>query len=166
MYGFYDEEARRAGCQKTAAAHREAAGLFPAIRRVFEQFDGKVFNCRLEKALQEATGRRVYVKKDDYKIEIYTYMDDYRGSSWYTLAFLKNDALADGKRIPAAAFIDSARNYRENHLKEAAKLDDAGEAAPEIKKQVDYFIEQANRLVNSLPYPVQEMYHVSRVYMH
>ena len=147
MYGFYNDEARRAGCEKTAAANREAAALFPAIRKVFEAFDGKVFNCRLEKALREATGRRVFVKKCDYNIEVYTYLDDYRGNSWYTLAFVKCEELKDGKRIPAAAFIDSARSYREKHLKEAAQMEAAPDTVPEMVQHIKYFIDQANRLI-------------------
>lgn len=166
MYGFYDEEARRAGCEKTAAAHREAAALFPAIRKVFEAFDGKVFNCRLEKALREATGRRVFVKKSDYSIEVYTYLDDYRGSSWYTLAFVKCEDLKDGKRIPAAAFIDSARSNREKHLKEAAQMEAAPDTVPELVQHIKYFIDQANKLIDSLPYSVREMYHVSAARMY
>lgn len=163
MYGYTDNETRRAGCIKTAEANREAAALFPQLRKTFEEFNGKVFNCRLEKALQEATGRRVYVKKDNYRIEIYTFIEDHHGNSWYTLAFVKSDVLTDGKRIPAAAFIDSAREYREKHLKDAAALEDAAERGPEIKRQIEYFIEQANKLVNAIPYSVQEIYNVSRI---
>ena len=166
MYGYTDNETRRAGCMKAAEANREAAALFPQLRKTFEEFDGKVFNCRLEKALQEATGRRVYVKKDSYKIEVYTYIDDHSGSRWYTLAFVKNDELKDGKRIPAAAFISSAREARERYLQNAAAMDDAAERGPEIKRQIEYFIEQANNLVNALPYSAQEIYHVSRIWMH
>ena len=166
MYGYNNDEARRAGCEKTAAAHREAADLFPAIRKVFEAFDGKVFNCRLEKALQEATGRRVFVKKSDYSIEVYIYLDDYRGNSWYTLAFVKCEELKDGKRIPAAAFIDSARSRREKHLQEAAQMEAAPDTVPEMVQHIKYFIDQANRLIDSLPYSVREMYHVSAARMY
>ena len=166
MYGFYDEESRLAGCQKTAEANREAAALFPEMRKVFEQFDGKVFNCRLENALREATGRRVFVKKCDYSIEVYTYLNDYRGNSWYTLAFVKCELLKDGKRIPAAAFIESAREYREKHLKEAAQMDEAPETAPELVQHIKYFIDQANKLIDSLPYSVRDMYGISMARMY
>lgn len=163
MYGFYNDETRRAGCEKTAEAHRTSASLFPIIRKVFEQFDGKVFNCRLEKALRDATERRIFVIKRELYIEVYMYLDDYRGNSVYNLAFVKCDTLKDGKRISAAAFIDSARSYRENHLREAAQMDAAPETAPELVKQIEYFVAQANKLIDSMPYSVQEMYHVSRV---
>lgn len=166
MYGFYDDETRRAGCLRTAAAHREAADLFPAIRKVFEQFDGKVFNCRLEKALQESTGKRIYVCKRDYLIEVYIYLDSYRGNTQYTLATLKPEELKDGKRIPAAVLIKSARERRETHLKEAAALEAAPDTVPEIVQHIQYFITQANKLVDSLPYSVRDMYHVSSARMY
>ena len=165
MYGYFTEEARRDGCQKTAAAHRAAAALFPVVRKVFEQFDEKVFNCRLEKALQEASKDcRVYVRKYDYAIEIYAYFDDYRGNNQYTLARLKTEELTDGKRIPAAVLVESARGYREDHLKEAAAREAAPETAPDIREHVKYFISQANKLIESLPYPVQDMYGLSKVH--
>lgn len=166
MYGFYNDETRRAGCLKTAEAHRNAAQLFPAIRKTLEQFDGKVFNCRLEKALQEATGCRVYAKKSKYSIDIYTYISDYRGNSWYTLARLKNEDLKDGKRIPAAAFISSAREYREKHLQEAAELEAAPDTVPEMAEHIRYFIAQANKLVDSIPYVIRDMYGLSIVRMY
>ena len=130
MYGYYEDESRRAGCEKTAAAHREAAALFPAIRKTFESFDGKVFNCRLEKALQEATGRRVFVRKDSYSLEVYAWFNDYRGSSHYTL------------------------------------LDIAPDTVPTTAQHIKYFIEQANKLVDTLPYSVRDMYRISAVRMY
>ena len=166
MYGFYDDETRRAGCLKTAAAHREAAALFPAIRKTFEAFDGKVLNCRLEKALQESTGRRVYVKKSDYSVEVYTYVSDYHGYSWYSLAHIKSEEMKDGKRIPAAALINSARNYREQHLKDAAKLEDAPDTVPETIQHIKYFVEQANKLIADLPYSVRDIYHIQTARMY
>lgn len=166
MYGYYEDESRRAGCEKTAAAHREAAALFPAIRKTFESFDGKVFNCRLEKALQEATGRRVFVRKDSYSLEVYAWFSDYRGSSHYTLAHIQVEKLIDGKRIPAALLVESARGYREKHLQEAAALDIAPDTVPTTAQHIKYFIEQANKLVDTLPYSVREMYRISAVRMY
>lgn len=166
MYGYYDEESRRNGCKKTAAAHRSAADLFPVIRKVFEQFDGKVYNCRFEKALQEAApDNRVYVHKREYAIEVYTYQNDYRGDSIYMLAYVSTKDLKDGKRIPADKLIESARECRESHLKDAAVLDSAPETAPEMVKQINYFLNQANKIIESLPYDIQEMYHISRARM-
>lgn len=166
MYGYYEDESRRAGCEKTAAAHREAAALFPAIRKTFETFDGKVFNCRLEKALQEATGRRVFVRKDSYSLEVYAWFNDYRGSSHYTLAYIKAGDLVDGKRIPAALLIESARANREKHLQEAAALDIAPDTVPTTAQHIKYFMEQANKLVDTLPYSVRELYRISSVRMY
>lgn len=162
MYGYYDDESRRAGCLKTAQAHRDAAALFPEIRKVFEQFDGKVFNCRLEKALQDATGRKIYVSKSSYNIEVYIYLNDYRGNSCYTLARAKNESLKDGKRIQANEFIQSAREIREKHLQEAAQLETAPDIMPKMVENIKYFISQANKITDAIPYSLQEMYGISK----
>ena len=165
MYGYNTEESRREGCLKTAAAHREAAALFPAIRKVFEQFDGKVLNCRLEKALQEATERRIYVRKDEYSVEVYIYINDYRGNTWYTLAHVTASKLKDGKRIPAADLIKSARERREDNLRTAAELEAAPGKVPEIIERVQYFVSMANQMLKGLPYEVCDMYNISTVRM-
>lgn len=166
MYRFYSEESRRTGCLNTAKAHREAAALFPQIRKVFESFDGKVYNCRLEKALQESTGRRIYTQKTGYTLSVYLYLPDYRGNSEYTIAVIKTAELVDGKRIPAAALIESARQHREEHLQQAALLESAPDTMPETAQRIRYFIDQANKLIDSLPYSVREMYGISPARMY
>ena len=164
-YGCSSEETKAEAIQKTVIEYRAAAGLFPAIRKVLEQFDGKVFNCRLEKALQEATGRRLYVKKDGYRVEIYYYGDTYSGGcSWISLAMIPVDSLTDGKRIPAALLIDSARKQREEHLKDAAALEENAGKIPEVKKQIKYFIEQANKLAQALPSELRDVYGIKYIY--
>ena len=164
-YAGSSEEAKAEAIKKTIAEYRAAAGLFPVIRKVLEQFDGKVFNCRLEKALQDATGRRLYVKKDSYRLEIYYYGDTYSsGSSWISLAMIPVDSLADGKRIPAALLIDSARKQREKHLKDAAALEESAGKIHEVKNQIKYFIEQANKLSGVLPYELRDVYGIKYLY--
>ena len=45
--------------------YREAATYAPALIKVFNSFDGKVFNCKLEKALQEAIPNKyIHVRKE------------------------------------------------------------------------------------------------------
>lgn len=163
MY-FYSEEGRQKAVETTAKEYRAAAGLFPAIRNVLEQFDGKMLNCRLEKALQEATGRRVYVKKEYNRVEVYYYGTTYTGSSYITLAQIPLDALPDGKRIPAALLVKSAREQRERHLKDAAALETTAENMEAIKQQIKYFIDQANKLSNGLPYELRDIYGIKYIY--
>ena len=42
---------------------RKCAGIIPAIKKTVQEFDGKVLNCRLEKALEAATGEYIHVEK-------------------------------------------------------------------------------------------------------
>ena len=165
MY-YYTEKDRAAAVEKTVAEYRNAAGLFPAIRRVFEQFDGKVFNCRLEEALQKETGTRIRAeKRNNSTLDIYYYGNTYSGCcTWITLAQIKLDDMKDRKRIPAALLIESARKRREEHLQDAAALESYTGKMDDVKKQIEYFIGQANRIANALPYELRDIYRIKYIY--
>ena len=165
MFYCYTPEQRAEKVKETAEAYRVGASLFPALRKVAESFDGKVLNCRFENALSEAAGRRIIVKKYSTRLEIYEYDQTYSGCTAIYLASLPLDQMPDGKRIPAALLIESARTYRESNLKRAADLEAAQEKAEETAMRVKYFVEQANRLLGAMPSEIKDIYNlVHRVY--
>ena len=132
-YNTYED--KETAAKRLAEDHREAARLFTEIRPVIESFDGKMFNCRFEKALQDHTGRRVYCKKENEKwIIIYYYSKNF--NQYMTLAGLKTEDLIEGKRINAARFLESGRERYTEHLQKAASLKEAIEKAPEIERQI------------------------------
>lgn len=163
MY-YGSDESRAAAMKATAKGYRAAAGLFPAIRKVLEQYDGKVFNCRLEKSLHEETGLWVHAKKEYNRLEIYYYGSTYCGNTHFTLATVPLSSLPDGKRIPAALLIQSARDRRVEHLQHAACLEEFAESASTIKEQIDYFLAQANRIAGNLPAEVRDVYDIKYRY--
>lgn len=165
MYGYYHSEEEKAeAIKKTVDEYRAAAGFFPAIRRAIEKFDGKVLNCRLEKAMQEETGKRIYVSKDKSSVDIHYYGSTYSGNTYITLARIDAEKLTDGKRIPAAVLIQAAREKREEHLKEAAKLEEVAERVEQIKYQIEYFRGQASKLAGALPYEIRDVYNIQHSY--
>ena len=137
--------------------HRTAAGLFPAVRRVIERFDGKVYNVRFQTALQEETKRKIYTETRGNFVYIYIYAACGRQ---YTLAALQREDMADGKRINAAKMIESSREYRESHLKKAYKMEQDARRIDEIQKQVADIEKLLKSVVGGLDYQLRDIYSI------
>ncbi|WP_034452466.1 hypothetical protein [Butyrivibrio sp. AE2032] len=115
------EDANKAA-QTRANAYRNAAGYINTVAKVVKQFDGKVYNCRLDKALKEATEGRVFCNKNQYLFEIYTYPESHY-SFHIGLANIKAEDLTEGKRIPADKIIKSLQEHREMLLRKAYDIE-------------------------------------------
>ena len=152
MWNRYEDP--DAEIRERANTYRDAAALFPAIRRTLEAFDGKMFNCRLEKALREATSNRVFAGKRYMWLEIYIY----ENGNQITLAQIKLEELTDGKRIHAALLIESAREHRESLLQRAADLETAIDRAPAVRQQLQQLEALIIKLRESIPYEARDVY--------
>lgn len=135
-----------------------AASLAPVIIKVFEDFDRKMFNIKLTKALNEATGKYIRCEKQYQVINVYYYERDH----YYTLASIKIDDLIDGKRIPANLFIQSARDHQQKALKTANDIENS-------MNNIDHSIEQINQLkkaiqgvISGIPYEVLDVYRLEK----
>ena len=137
---------------------RAAAALFPIIREVAGDFDGKVFNCRFENALREHSSR-IFVKKRYKWLEITTYGKNY--SEIFLLAQINLDDMPDGKRMPAALIIEDARERREKLLREAAETEAALATAPLLKKQLESMKKQLETMMDTIPYAIRENYNLN-----
>lgn len=135
--------------------YRAAAGLLPALKEVFTRFDGKVFNKRLQTALQEKIGR-VCVHVHHYSIDIYTYGEKTRRN--ITIACLPRKDLIDEKRIPAEKLIESATERRESLLQEAAQLERAMDQADAVKMQIETMRRQLDGILQPLGYLARDIY--------
>lgn len=157
-YGYTREEQDKRIAEKIEY-YRECASLFPTVKRVIEQFDGKVYNVKLERALQEATGtKRIHAEKrcNGSYFAIYYYKDYQRGSD---LARMKAEkALSDGKRINAAAIIENMREMREDKLKTAAEIERNLCRVDEVKEQIETIRKAVNSLMDSLPWEIRDTY--------
>ncbi len=160
MYYGYTREERNKAIENKAASYREAANLFPIIRKVINQFDGKCFNCRFEKALQEASGKRIYVKKEyDRFLCIYTYSKN--SYNQITLANINLADMPDGKRIPGDLLIESAKDRYSRLLSNAAELESMIEKVDLIETQLKYFKSQIERIVSTIPYEARDIYNLN-----
>lgn len=115
MRYYHDIEEAHEAARNRAQDYRSATYLIPTVIKILNQFDNKVYNCRLEKALKEATNNRVFCDKSQYSLQIYTYPEG-SYSHHITLASVKTEDLPEGKRIPADKLIESTHSYREKYL--------------------------------------------------
>ena len=144
MRYYRDIEEANQAARNRAEAYRNGVAYIPTVTKILKDFDNKVYNCRLEKALKEATNNRVYCQRSEYSLQIYTYPEG-NYSHHITLASVKAEDLPEGKRIPADKLIESSREYREKYLALAYDI----ESKIDQMAQVTAYIEQTkNKLEN------------------
>lgn len=130
---------------------RQAAGLFPGLCRVFRAFDGKIYNVRLERALQAEIGR-IYTSTENGRVSIYIYTDS---SEYMTLAYLTIPA---DKRIHADEFIQAAENKRNEYLKEAAHMQEIIPTIETRRRQIEHIKKQLDGILSDLSYTEKELF--------
>ena len=156
-YNLYNRELQDGYILKKIELYKAAAAYAPTIIKVFEAFNNKCFNCKLEKALQDATGRRVYAEKRYNNINIYFYEN---GDS-YTLASIKIDDLINGKRIPANKLIEDARSRQQGYYKKAYELQQGYENIDNIITQLNQVKSLLNGILNPIPYEIKDVYRIN-----
>lgn len=150
------EEANKEAIQR-ATNYRTAAGRINTVAEIVRQFDGKVYNCRLEKALKEATENKVFCSKNDYRLEIYTYPD--KGYSYHiTLAGIKADDLKEGKRIPAEKIIESLKEHREDLLRKAYEIESNIDQMQQVKAYIQQTKEKLEVYCRSFNNDLRDIY--------
>ena len=153
--GYYTREDQDKAIKAYIDDLQEAVNLFTAVRDVVQEFDGKVFNCRFEKALQDKSERRIYAKKEHSRINIYIYTTP----DIYTLASVQIKDMKDGKRINADLFLESARQYRDERLKEISEARKAAENIDQIKSQIKQLENAIYAITGTVKsYRVKEIY--------
>ena len=158
MCRIYGKEEKKKAIEKQVQEMRTNAAFYPVIAKVLRDFDGKVFNCRLEKALKDATNNNVYVHKRMDWIEIYSFN---RGALT-TLAQIRKDTMPDGKRICADDFIKDAQERRAALLKKAADIEQTAANMDMIAAQLDGLKKTYNAIVETIPYELRDMYGIDR----
>lgn len=138
---------------------RAALELFPAVAAVIDQFDGKVYNKRFDKAVKESVPG-VWCNISYGSIRIYTgpYSDD------ITICSMRKNELKDGKRIDAAAWKKELKNRMLSCYTKMRSMEDALPRVYEIKKEVETLRNEANKLVGSIPYCMQDYFDIKHQY--
>lgn len=151
MNNLYTREDQDTAAKTIAAHYRKTADLFPIFQKVFRQFDGKVYNCRLEKALQEATGKYIHTEWNYSGSVLHIeYYSNVMGRSLYLASLDKKD-MADGKRLNAEKLIESAKDRSEDFRRRAEALDATADKVDDIRQQVKAAEKLIRGLIGSLP---------------
>lgn len=138
--------------------YREVASLFPAVRKVFDQFDGKCFNCRVTKALSETAGKRICAERRGAFLDFYHYAS---GGRCYYVARINSKDMPDGKRLDGKKLIESASECRSNLLKKAADLERISEQVDSIKDQLRQLEKMVDSIVDPLPYEARDIWNLN-----
>lgn len=152
---LYNRELQDGYILKQIEYYKEAASLAPMIIKVINQFDGKMFNIKLEKALREAVPDKYIHAKKEYRNIVIGY---YNKSEHFTLASIPIDKLTDGKRIPANILIEDARKRQEGFLKRANDYKLAYENIDITLKQLEQLKSTIKAIINPIPYELLDVY--------
>ena len=134
--------------------------FFRSLKKVIQSFDGKCLNCRLEKALREATDKYICVSKSCRSLVI-EYYPDRPGTHSQTIARISLDKLPEGKRIPSELIIESLHEKRIELLKSASNLEKDMENIDMYEQQFEYYKKQIDKLRESMNTETRYLYHLS-----
>ena len=157
MIYYRSTEERQKDLNNRIESYRQAAAHVPQIIKTLKQFDGKVYNCRLDKALRKATNGKVGVYNQYGFISIYAcYTTNYHHINFAT--FRLEDL--ENKRINAEKLIEQVKAARENLLDKAYKVETYSEQADNIREYVKQSIEKLESICKSLPDDIREVYNI------
>lgn len=157
MIYYRSTEERQKDLNNRIESYRQAAAHVPQIIKTLKQFDGKVYNCRLDKALREVTNGKVGVYNQYGFISIYAcYTTNYHHINFAT--FRLEDL--ENKRINAEKLIEQVKAARESLLDKAYKVETYSEQADNIREYVKQSIEKLESICKSLPDDIREIYNI------
>ena len=159
MYYGCKREEQDAATRAYIKAYRDAAALYPQIKKVIRSFDRKVYNKRLESAIQNETGARVYIENKIGFIDVHIFGPH---NSWITLARMTKDDFIDGKRIDAEKLIQSLTENRERLLKTAALYDRQITEIDQVKEQIDQLRKQFEAVLAPYDYTIRDIYGINK----
>lgn len=144
--------------------YRQQANIFATVRPVIESYNGKVYNKRFSEALKQAVSESGYIYSEKgangRRFWIH-YSPKGHGYNYRTICNMAiDDALTNGKKINAAAILDSMRDTRAELLKKAAELEEVGRHAEEIKAQIEMLENTISAVLAPLSYEARELYEI------
>lgn len=154
-------ERQKEEAQRKIDGYKNAASVFPVVRSILAKFDGKVYNCRFDKALKEATGEKGSIYSEKKYNYFHIIFSPAGCHDWHTVASAKiEDCLTDGKRINAEVLTTAARESRAALLKTAYDLEEAGRNYETIQKQIESLEKALSGIMDPIPYEARAIYNI------
>lgn len=160
MYG--SEEERNKELDNRINGYKNVAALVPKVIEIIKEFDGKVYNCRLDEALRKATNNDISISKNHYSETLYIsghYPNNYHS---ITLASFEKDNF-ENKRINAQLLIDKIEKSRDILIAKAEELEECRDKIQEYKSHVEEAIESINAYVDAVPADIQDIFEIRNV---
>lgn len=157
MRYYRSTEEQQKDLENRIESYRAAAAMVPTVIKVLKTFDNKVYNCRLDKAIREATDNKIGVYNQYGFISIYaTYTTNYNHINLATFRIedLKN------KRIDAEKLIEQAKTAREQLLKKAYEIETISGQADNIREYIKQSIDKLESICRGLPDDIREIYNI------
>lgn len=172
MNGLYTIEDQKKYILSRASMLREAADSMNRVKEVVRKFDGKIYNCKFDEAIQDLTEdtNRFYVSNQYgwFYIQFCPRNGSYNntvslltGYSCKASDSIKEQTntdyiLFDGKRVNAEKMIEGLNRKRAALLKEAYELETVAADLEKTVKQINDTKSLLNTLVQSLPSIVRD----------
>lgn len=172
MY-YSDNESRKKELLKEAQYLRQAAGTIAKIKKVAANFDGKMYNCKFDEAIDALTDdeSRFYCHSQYSYFEIIcqpksgNYISTISLLHTYKAVKGEDNGIFDAnKRINAARMIEALNNKYAQLQKEAADIERAAENLEAITGQIETLKAMINNIVDSVPYRVLNVCNLKRIY--
>lgn len=169
---IYNESERIKELQSEVSALRQAARQIAKVKKVVAEFDGKVYNCRLDNAIGA-------LSDDNYRLVMYAAYGSYiyidcrvqSENKSVTLMYLRKpqtgtetDYFTDKKRVKAAEIIESLNNKYSELMKEAAEIERTIESIDVSIQQIKQLKSMINGIINAMPTKVVDVYGLKRIY--
>lgn len=159
MFGIYGLEEQKKLARRKAEGYRSITKIMPEVKKIISEFDGKVYNCRFDKALSEKLSEYcIYSRKRLHFIEIELQAPDL--GEWRCIA--QQDTKGETRpRINADDLIESMNEKRADFLKRAYDLEQAIENAEDIKAKIELITKTLEGLTNSLSYEAKDIFNLN-----
>jgi uncharacterized protein YukE len=169
-------EQKKENIKKQIEALRTASKQIGKIKKVVQEFDGKIYNCRFDKAISELSdkeaGLRFYTQ--DYYTTFaiqcstshfyspVTLLETYRPVKGQTQD--KCICFDENKRIKADKMIELLNNKYSEILKKAQELENALNTIETTLDQLEQIKNTYKLVADALPYQIRDVFGIKYVY--
>lgn len=168
-----DHEAATKTAARYIETRREIVKLMPIIREPVQKFGGKVYNKRLDTALQKAVSERFGADENGnplYYTHIeravnrqYIYISAHRACDYSSRTTLCNIILNDEMRIDAAQAVTSCSKYYAEILGKCAEIEQKLQDIPQIIEQLCRLYRIREALKKSVPRELYDWFRLDDV---
>lgn len=169
---YYTNSEREKNALQEAQALRLAASQISKIKKIISDFDGKIYNCRFDEAINKLKNDNIIVSSfvDSYGYFNIYVSDRHRASNIYLLRCKKatkgeeRPYFTDTKRIKADAMIEQL-NYKYGELlKSASEIEETVKDIKTKINQLESLKKAMNVIISTIPAEVANIYRINHIY--